>query len=301
MQGWVNSCAVFTKIARQLARLWRAKNFRLANILDDFLFSVSGTHEEACVVRDEVLRDMQRLGFYVSWAKSVLKPSHITKFMGVLVDSDSMRFHMPGEKIEKLEELIRSFLVGPTRVAYRKMASVTGKILSMSCAVSCARMFTRETYRCIRPEGDWDDEGEITEEMIEELGEALKWVRIFNVKGSPIRRLAKQLGLRLMMDASKGGFGYRLDGEQRDVKWGDQSYMVSAQWSGDVWEDQAHRELAALLEIMEGSDVEELLGGARVLLWTDSIATRAYVNKGSGSSRVMTGIMKRAWAQWGTL
>ena len=49
--------------------------------------------------------------------------------MGVLVDSDSMRFHMPGEKIEKLEELIRSFLVGPTRVAYRKMASVTGKIL----------------------------------------------------------------------------------------------------------------------------------------------------------------------------
>ena len=59
--------------------------------------------------------------------------------------------------------------MGPTRVAYRKMASVTGKILSMSCAVSCARMFTRETYRCIRPEGDWDDEGDITEEMIEEL------------------------------------------------------------------------------------------------------------------------------------
>ena len=29
--------------------------------------------------------------------------------MGVLVDSDSMRFHMPGEKIEKLEELIRVF------------------------------------------------------------------------------------------------------------------------------------------------------------------------------------------------
>ena len=115
------------------------------------------------------------------------------------MDSDSMRFHMPGEKIEKLEELIRAFLVGPTRVAYRKMASVTGKTLSMSCAVSCARMFTRETYRCIRPEGDWDALGDITEEMIEEPREALKWVRIFNAKGAPIRRPAMQLGLRLMM------------------------------------------------------------------------------------------------------
>ena len=204
---------------------------------------------------------------------------------------------MPGEKIEKLEGLIRSFLVGPTRVAYRKMARVTGKILSMSCAVSCARMFTRETYRCIRPEGDWDAEGDISQEMIEELREALKRVRVFNAKGSHIRRPAKQVGLRLMMDASRAGFGYRLDGEQRDVKWGDQSYMVSAEWSGDVWEDQAHRELAALLEIMEGDDAEVLLGDKRVLLWTDSIATRAYVNKGSGSSMVMTGIMKRVWAK----
>ena len=90
----------------------------------------------------------------LSWAESVLLPCRICKFMGVLVDSDSMRFHMPGEKMKTLEELIRSFLVGPTRVAYRKMASVTGKILSMSCAVACARMFTREMCRRIRPEGD---------------------------------------------------------------------------------------------------------------------------------------------------
>ena len=45
------------------------------------------------------------------------------------------------------------------------------------------------------------------------------------------------------------------------MKWGEKSYMVAAQWSGDVWEEQAHRELAALLEIMEGEDAEELLGG----------------------------------------
>ena len=103
VQGWVNSCAAFTKIARQLARRWRSNGFRLANIIDGFLFSVSGTFKEACVVRDQVLGDIKRLGFYVSWAKSVLMPSTICKFMGVLVDSASMRFHMPGGEIEKLK------------------------------------------------------------------------------------------------------------------------------------------------------------------------------------------------------
>ena len=296
MQGWVNSCVCFTKIARQLDRLWRHKGFRLANILDDFLFSVSGTFEECCAVRDEVLRDMQLLGFYVSWAKSVLMPSRICKFMGVLVDSESMRFHMPGEKIENLESLIKEFLEGPLRVTFRRMAWVVGTIMSIATAVSCARLFTRETYKCIRPDDDWDDLGVISEDMIEELREALKWVRIFNVHGAPIRKPAKQGGLRLMLDASKGGYGYRLDGECRDVVWRNSSYMVAAQWSGDVWEDQAHRELAALVDILEGDDAEQLVGGKRLLTWTDSIATRAYNNKGSGSSRVMTGLMKRVFA-----
>ena len=45
--------------------------------------------------------------------------------MGVLhvVDSASMRFHMPGGEIEKSKELIRSPLEGETGVAYREMAS----------------------------------------------------------------------------------------------------------------------------------------------------------------------------------
>ena len=159
------------------------------------------------------------------------------------------------------------------------MVRVVDKIMSMATAVSCARLFTRETYKCIRPDDDWDDLGVILEEMIEELRETLKWVRIFNVHGAPIRRPAKQMGLRLMMDASKGGFGYRLDGECRDVMCKDSSYMVAAQCSGDVWNDQARRELVALVDVLEGDDAEQLVGGKRLLIWTDRIATWAYVIK----------------------
>ena len=77
VQGWVNSCACFTKIAKQLARLWHHSGFRLANTLDDFLFSVSGTFEEACAVRDEVLRDMLTVGvlcFFIKQAQLLTHP-----------------------------------------------------------------------------------------------------------------------------------------------------------------------------------------------------------------------------------
>ena len=46
--GFRNSCAVWTKVARVLTTLWRRKGFKLVHLLDDLLFSVSGTFEDAC-------------------------------------------------------------------------------------------------------------------------------------------------------------------------------------------------------------------------------------------------------------
>ena len=87
VQGWVNSCGVFTKLVRQVVRMWRKRGYRLVSMLDDSLFAVSGTYEEAVAVRDRVLKDLEELGFCVSWLKSVLTPCKCLKFLGMLVDS----------------------------------------------------------------------------------------------------------------------------------------------------------------------------------------------------------------------
>lgn len=299
VQGWKNSCAVFTKLLRQVVRGWRKKGFRLVHMLDDFLFAVSGTEEEANAVIEEVIADLKRLGFYTAWKKSVLKASRVVRFLGTIVDSEKMRFFHPGDKVEEIEALITEFLEQPDKAVFRKMASVAGKILSTSTSIAVARLFTRETYQCIRPEGEWDNEGEISVEMVEELKQAVYWVRRFNQYGAPIRRPARQVGLRLMMDASVHGIGYRLDGEQRDVKWVPGSLAGAAEWGDEQWEDQVHRELGALLVILEHDaslgPVEGKLRGQRILVWTDNKATEAYINKGSGSSRIMTELMKRIW------
>ena len=60
-QGFRNSCAVWTKLSRVLTAHWRRRGVKLVHLLDDLLFSISGTHEEACVVRDSVLSDLKTL------------------------------------------------------------------------------------------------------------------------------------------------------------------------------------------------------------------------------------------------
>ena len=305
-QGFTNSCAVFTKLTRQLVRSLRARGVRLVHLLDDFLFCCD-TEEEAIQLRGEVIAMCLELGLYISWKKAVLQPSHVIRFLGFVVDSVNMRFYVPGDKVEALEDLIRVFLESPSEITFRQLASVAGKIISMGTALPPARLFTRELYQHIRPEGDWDATlPRISESMVQELREALEWVRVFNAKGAPIQKAACATGFRIRMDASDGGFGVRLDAGA-DLAWTRSAWAMAGSWKGMVYEHQVHRELQALHEVLTRA-AEELESGveqwgllkwiqrSRLMLWSDSVATVAYINEGAGSSDVMYHMMKGIWA-----
>ena len=303
-QGWTNSCAVFTKLTRQLCRVWRKRGYRLVHLLDDFLFCAD-SYEEAVEIRDRVLADCEALGLYISWKKAVLTPSRRVKFIGFVIDSETMRFHVPGEKVEDVEKLIADLTQEPAAATFRQLARVAGKIVAMGTAISAWRLFTRETYRCICPEDDWDESAPVTAAMVQELLSFVEWVRVFNARGAPIRRPAKQTGIRLMMDASVDGLGVRLDG-YGDLVWQHPTWAMAGAWTGPPREVQAHRELAALEEVLQRALQEQRTGehkwglckrlsGRRLLLWSDSVATVAYVKKGAGDSDEMSAIMKRVF------
>ena len=305
-QGFTNSCAVFTKLTRQLVRSLRARGVRCVHLLDDFLFAADSPGE-AELLRDMVIKECEDLGLFISWKKAVLTPTQRIRFLGFVVDSLAMRFYVPGDKVEALEDLIREYLVEPDQVTYRRLAQMAGKIISMATALPPARLFTREVYQHIRPEGDWDAAlPAVTPEMVQELRDVLEWLRVFNVKGAPITKRHRAAGFRIMMDASAGGFGVRLDGTA-DLAWSQTSWAMAGQWSGAALTEQSHRELQALHEVLSRA-CQELDSGVqkwgllrwvqrnRLLLWSDSVAAVAYVNRGCGSSDVMYGIMKEVWA-----
>lgn len=290
--GFRNSCAVWTKVTRVLTTLWRRKGFKLVHLLDDLLFSVSGTFEDACRVRDEVLADLERLGVFVNWKKSVLTPSFCLRFLGMLVDSAAFKFFVPRDKIEKLHEIVKTMGQQP-EATVRAIASVVGKIMSMQIAVPAVRMVSAGLHALIRPEGDWDRAQEVTEQLVLELCEAVRWVQHYGVFGNPIRRFTGMTGIRIFVDAGTG-YGWRIDGVSRSADFEGPVLARASEWLGEqqeMW--QPWKELWALRYCLE--EMGERLTGASVLVQPDATTTVAYVNKGSGPSDELTKVMKGVW------
>ena len=141
---------------------------------------------------------------------------------------------------------MKSFMEAPEDTTFRCMAKMAGKLMSFGVAIPAARLFTKEMYNYIRVEGDWDSVGHITTSMVENMKEVVKWLRPLNMEGAPIRRRAKMFSLRLMVDGSPQGFGARLDGQDRDIRWSRRSLALGAEWTGNAAEAQVHRELLAV-------------------------------------------------------
>ena len=290
--GFKNSCAVWTKTARVLTTLWRRKGFKLVHMIDDLLFAVSGTYEEACAVRDEVLADLDRLGVLVNWRKSVLEPSHCLRFLGMLVDSEVYKFFVPPDKIVKLHELVESMGVMP-EATIRALASVVGKVMSMQLAVPAVRMMSAGLYKLVRPEGNWDRSVPLTRVVLSELAGAVDWVRQYSKFGNPIRRFTGMKELRICVDAGTG-FGWRIDGADRTAEFEGDVLAKSLEWgAGEEELFQPWKELLALQRCLEWESA--VLAGHSVLVRPDATTTVAYVNKGSGPSAVLSDIMRAIW------
>ena len=109
VQGWDRACAIFTKVTRQVVRMWRSQGKVVCHILDDVLVAAGAetTEAERDKIRDDMLRDLQHYGFFVNWKKCVLKWTKCLKWVGyVLHTVREPRLYVPGDYIEQLEGII---------------------------------------------------------------------------------------------------------------------------------------------------------------------------------------------------
>ena len=288
--GFTNSCAIWTKIARVLTRKWRERGWSVCGYIDDFLF-VASSEEEAWRMLRQALSDIEELGLAPSYRKTIV-PTKRLKFLGVLVDSALCRFFIPGEKIEILKELARA--VRERDVAsMRELASVAGKVISMSVAIPAARLLTRACYQLVRPDKQegYDKEVVVSEEVRWEMNMLLKWIDVWNRKGAPIHRRIQMQEVRVMADAGSG-WGYRLDGEVRSLELSAEVVAHAGEWSDEERDMfQPWKELLVVEKMLELEGGR--LKGASLLFLSDATAAVSYMNKGSGPSEVMSGMMKR--------
>ena len=100
---------VFKKLMKVPIALLRKLNIRLIIYLDDILILTSDL-KEIEMARDTVIFLLTHLGFTINFQKSVVQPTQKIQFLGVEVDSLSLKLSPPREKVELIVSQCKTLL-----------------------------------------------------------------------------------------------------------------------------------------------------------------------------------------------
>lgn len=266
---------------------------RCATYIDDGLWAAS-SYEEACMIRDIVLKDMEDLGLLINTRKAHLVPCQAVTYLGHIYDTSgpAVRLYVPEKKVQSIVEDVQDLLTrvekDPSR-AFRgaTVARVVGRVLSIKHAYGPARLVTRHLLAALR---DLPLRTVTIKGVQHRVRNYYRTVRLGPGAVAELRfvtRLGDWNGLawctsiptRIMYT---DGSGSMYGGLTRAVVGGAEGQVLSAT-QGDhsstlTNRQSVHTEEAALLRCL--IDLEEDLRGHTVLHRTDSLATLYAVQNG---------------------
>ena len=143
--GFATACYAFTKLLRPLVKYWRSQGLQTLLYLDDGIVAVTGK-ENAEKASLKVREDLVKAWLVENTAKCSWELSQQIKWLGFELDLQQGQISVPQEKISLLKaQLGKTVRVPGLRV--RQLASIIGKIISMSLAIGpVARLMTRGMY-----------------------------------------------------------------------------------------------------------------------------------------------------------
>lgn len=308
--GLATAPRAYSRLGKALLKHWRAQGIRCSSYIDDFFFAVRPADLDR--VRQLVLADLSRLGWYISDSKALLQAGTMVKFLGFQVCSvPAPHVRVPDSKIAKLRESLLGILrrvqqlpsgdvadapvgmnddalegsaCGAVRVRGRTLARLLGFVQSCRIAIPLVPVASKALYDCLGSlpltEQGWVGFGDVVELSPAAVQECAFWYqRVQAWNGSLLR--PRSVSRVLYTDASGQGYGGVLHRVSSRVV--EPALAVQA----GVWEDvdskaSVHTELKGLWRSLVAAGGK--LVGQSVLHRTDSISTY-YILKKGGSRR----------------
>jgi hypothetical protein len=195
----------FTKMLRPLVTRWRSMGHSAILYIDD---GISGHSDKISALAASLIvqKDLTSAGFKVNVSKSDFTPRQSGVWLGMLIDTMSMKFSLPGNKVERTQKAICECLEKRFRyVTVRDIARIAGFIISASPAIgSLTRLFTRHLYRTIESRDSWSSKVLLSAGAIAEL--QFWHTNLEQVNGFPIKPSFCATSA-VYSDASDHGFG----------------------------------------------------------------------------------------------
>ena len=149
----------FTKLLKPVFAKLREMAYIFIGYIDDSWTMNNDKH----VCRQGLIEGYElftRLGFIMNDEKSVMEPTQVIEFLGLILDSIKMMVFLTQKKSRKIKKLCKS-LIGKTVVSIRDLAGVIGNVVAALPAAQYGQMHYRHMERCkiqaLQLNGwDWD-------------------------------------------------------------------------------------------------------------------------------------------------
>ncbi|XP_037536617.1 uncharacterized protein LOC119413633 [Nematolebias whitei] len=136
---------VFTRCVKAALSPLQACGVKILPYLDDWLLCAPS---QACAFHDtnRLLAHMSQLGLNVNLEKSCLIPSQTTTFLGVVLDSSSMRARPSAQRVAGILQLVNRFRLGK-QLPYVAFLQLLGKLTSVTRVVPLGLLSLRPLQR----------------------------------------------------------------------------------------------------------------------------------------------------------
>ena len=267
--GLSTSPFIFTKIMKPVVAYLRKIGVIVVIYLDDFL--IIGATREECLNSLRLTIDLlQFLGFIINFEKSVLVPSKICKFLGVIINSVDMTLELPREKKAKIKDLVEIALREKV-IKIQGLEELIGTLVSAcpSVAYGWAHYKSLEYLKLISLAKHNFNEGAtvaLTDESIQDL---VFWRRSILNASNKIRN--SKFDLEIFSDASTTGWGAVCEGKKANGFW-------------NIKEQEMHiNYLEIKAAFLALKCFTKKLFNKQILLRIDNITALAYINKMGGT------------------
>lgn len=268
--GLTSAPRFFTKVMKPPLAVLRQKGVRLFNYIDD-IFIIADTHDD-CVLSLKLTEEMlMSLGFYINREKSCFLPSSKMRFLGFMLDTQSMKVYPPEEKVEKTLDFITEFL-RPEKYIIRAVASLVGTLNDLSHGMDYAGAHIKGLEICKNQALVFAGEEGFQGMMYlstEAINDLYWWIR--NIRGSQRKIRVSVPEIVFQTDASMKGWGGVCEEK-----------VVNGRWKGQ--EQYLHINALEMLAVF--NTLTHLFGGltgVHFKVQSDNTTTVTYINKEGGT------------------
>lgn len=250
--------------------------------IDDSLL-VGETIQECSSGSSAMITLVEKLGFFVNYEKSVLKPAQKIAFLGNIIDSVKMTVTLTDERKENILYECKK-LHKKSEASIRNVASVIGLIVSSFSAIEFGPLHYRslernkiDALKCSR--GNFDSLMYISDQMKDDLS---WWIN--NAHFSCRQICHGPIQFVVYSDASLLGWGATFDNQEIGGHWSDieQSYHINA------------LELVACFNALKSFFKDQRDTSIKVM--TDNVTAVSYINNMGGiHSQLCNDLASQIW------